>query len=111
MSQNAYQDFRVSTYNVSFRYVFVDHFPLYHVKLSGIRKKVWIFCNTCLWSHAINLKLFLDLTTSQFIKALEQYIFEIGTQEMLFSDMGSQLVAGSNIIGGIIKDNDIETFL
>ena len=66
---------------------------------------------TCVWSRAINSQLCLDLTVSQFLKAVQQHIFEFGTPEMLLSDLGLQLLAGCNIIGGIIKDTDVATFL
>ena len=111
VSQNGYRDFRVTPPNVPFRYIFVDHFGPYFVKVGGTRKKVWVLIITCLWSRAINLKLCHDLTVAQFLRALQSHIYEFGHPELMLSDSGSQIVAGSNVIKDMMKDAGVGAFL
>ena len=111
LTQNKYRDFRASPPSVAFRSIFVDHCGPYLVKRGGTQSKVWVLCITCLFSRAVNLKLCLDLTTGEFLKALQMHIFEYGTPELVLSDLGSQIVAGGNVIAGIMNDATVTSFL
>ena len=110
-TQNKYRDFRVSPPNIPYRYIFLDHFGPYWVKLGGTRSKVWVLCICCLWSRAINLKLCTDLSTSEFLKAFQTHIFEFGAAELVASDLGSQLVAGGNVISALLNDPAVNDYL
>ena len=110
-TQNSYKSWRVSPPNVPFRYIFLDHFGPFYVKIKGMKVKVWVLCITCLWSRSIALKLCLDLTTTEFLKAFQIHIFEFGSPELVLSDLGSQIVAGGNVISGILNDSQVSSFL
>ena len=111
INQNSYRDFRVDPDNVCYRNCFVDHFGPYTVKIRGEKRKVWVLLITCMWSRNINLKLCLDMTTSAFLRALQEHIFEHGTMSRLMGDLGSSITAGFNIIRGMLGKSDVEQFL
>ena len=111
VNQNKYRDFRVSPPNVPFRYIFVDHFGPYRVRQGDSRSKVWVLCITCMWSRAVNLKVCLDLTTSEFLKALQTHIFEYGVPERVLADLGSSIVSGGNVISGFLNDPTVTSVL
>ena len=110
LNQSPYRDFRISPPSVPYRYLFCDYFGPYTVKFAGQKVQVWILCFTCLWSRAINLKICIDLTVDNFLRALQLHIFDHGTPELVLSDSGSQLVAGSNVVTDYIKDTETQNF-
>ena len=111
INQNSYRDFRVDPDNVCYRNCFVDHFGPYTVKIRGEKRKVWVLLITCTWSRNINLKLCLDMTTSAFLRALQEHIFEYGTMSRLMGDLGSSITAGFNVIRDMVGKSDVEQFL
>ena len=57
-----------------------------------------------MWSRAVNLKVCVDLSTTKFLRAFQLHVFEFGVPQYCFSDLGTQLVAGGNIILDFLKD-------
>ena len=110
-SQNAYRDFRVSPPNVPYRYIYLDHFGPYQVKINGASSKAWVLLITCMWSRAINLIVCLDLTVAQFLRSLQEHIFSFGCPELILSDSGSSLVAGANVVSNMLNDPEVQNFL
>ena len=114
INQNAYRDFRVEPSPVPFRYVFVDHMGPYYVHNEGTKtapRKVWVLVICCLWSRAINLEICNDLSANSFLKSLQMHIFKHGLMELCLSDLGSQIVAGSNRIEAyILNDSEVYKF-
>ncbi len=110
LNQSPYREFRINPPNVPFKFIFLDYLGPYNVNWNGKRNKVWILCITCLWSRAINLKVCLDLTNSNFLKAFQLHTFEFGLPELILSDLGSQIVACSNIIMDFIKDPETQLY-
>ena len=110
LNQSYYRDFRCNPPQVPFRSLFLDHFGPYNVTISGVKQKVWVLCVTCLWTRAINLKLCYNLTVKEFIRTFQLHIFDYGLPEAVFSDLGSQLVAGANIITDLLSDIDAKSF-
>ncbi|XP_068247877.1 uncharacterized protein [Palaemon carinicauda] len=106
-NQSAYRDFRSNPPPIPYRYIFIDYIGPYTVIWNGERKKIWLLCVTCLWSRAINLKICLSADTRDFLKAFQLHMYEFGIPEFCISDLGSQLTAGSRIIGTFL--NDFET--
>ena len=98
-----YRDFRENPSTIPFRYSFIDHFGPYNIFVEGKKKKVWILIVTCLWSRSINLKIAYDMTVKEFIRCLQLHIFEYGIPERVFSDLGSQLVAGANLVASLLN--------
>jgi hypothetical protein len=84
LNQNAYRDFRLQPPNIPFRFVFLDYFGPYFIKVNSTKTKAYILCITCLWSRAINLKFCLDLSVKKFLKflwAFQLHSFEFGLPE------------------------------
>ena len=111
LNQSSYRDFRMKPDNICYRNCFIDHFGPYFVKIRGEKTKVWVLLITCMWSRNINLKLCLNMTTSEFLKALQQHIYEMGTPSRIMSDLGSSITAGFNVIRGILSERDVEKYL
>ena len=86
--------------------MFCDYLGPFKVKLNGTTKKVYVLCFTCLWSRHINLKVCEDLSVENFIRSFQLHCFEYGVPETCHSDMGSQIVAASNVISDFIKDEE-----
>ena len=87
-----------------FRDIFVDHFGPYQVKRGKETVKVWILCFSCLWSRAINLEVAYDLTASEFLRNFQIQVLKNGVPQHIFSDLGSSIVAGGNILKEFCKD-------
>ncbi|XP_068215919.1 uncharacterized protein [Palaemon carinicauda] len=109
-NQSAYRDFRSNPPPIPYRYIFIDYIGPYTVIWNGERKKIWLLCVTCLWSRAINLKICLSADTRDFLKAFQLHIYEFGIPEFCISDLGSQLTAGSRIIGTFLNDFETHAF-
>ncbi|XP_018025685.1 uncharacterized protein LOC108681191 [Hyalella azteca] len=110
LNQSSYRDFRVDPPAVPFRHCFIDHIGPFYVRSAGTKVKVWILCITCLWSRAINLKLSLDLSVKEFLRAFQKHVFEFGLPHLVLSDSGSQLIAGSKIISKVLQDPEVEAY-
>ena len=110
-NQNAYKEWRISPPNIPYRAIFVDHFGSYEVKINGKKTKVYVLLISCLWSRAVNLKLCLDMSTGQYLKALQSHIFTHGTPSKIASDQGSSIIAGGNVINSMISNSEVEKFL
>ena len=70
-----------------------------------------MLCISCLWSRAINLKVCLDLTVKNFLRAFQLHTYEFGVPEYCLSDMGSQFVAGTNLINDFLNDHETCQYL
>ena len=110
LNQNAYRDFRLNPPEIPYRYVFIDYIGPFFVKSLNVRKKVWLLCITCNWSRAVNLKVCHDLSVAEFLLNFQVHCFEYGIPELCISDMGSQLVAGGNIIVDFLNDPDVKMY-
>ena len=110
LNQSYYRDFRSAPAETPFRNLYIDHFGPYSVKIAGKTVKVWILCICCLWSRAISLKISYDMTVKEFLRVLQLHILENGCPEKIFSDAGSQIVAGANIIRDMVKDYAAKEF-
>ena len=111
LNQSSYREFRLDPPKVPFRSVFVDYFGPYEVKLEKNRTKVWILCITCLWTRAINLKLCRDQSMQNCLRGLQMHIHEYGLPQSVFSDLGTNIVATSNVIRDFLKDSETKTYL
>ena len=80
------------------------------MKLNGNQTKAYLLCFSCLFSRAINLIVCKDLTLEPFLRAFQLHSYSFGIPELCYSDMGSQLVAGSNVISDFISDPQTTAF-
>ena len=104
LNQNLYREFREDPPSTPFRNIFVDYLGPFFIKSENSNSKVWLLCVTCCWSRAINLKLCRSLNVSDFLRAFSLHCFEFGIPELCISDLGTQLVAGANIITTFLDD-------
>ena len=111
LNQSHYRDFRVNPPEIPFKYIFVDYMGPFTVRSSSEKKKVWLLVITCTWCRAINLKVCYDLSVKEYLRALQIHCFEFGLPELCMSDMGSQLVAGGNVIKDFLKDPEVKLHL
>ena len=110
LNQSPYRDFRVDPPQIPFRHAFVDHLGPFNVKLEGKNRKVWLLCISCLWSRAVNLKLCMDLTTKEFLRCFQLHCFDYGVPQLVLSDLGSQIVAGANVITDFLNDHEVQNY-
>ena len=111
LNQSPYRDFRLNPPSTVYKYIFVDHFGTYTIKYNNEKIKAYILIVVCLWSRSINLIPCLSLNTESFLRAMQLHVFDFGMFECLFSDLGSSIVAGSQIISDFIKDTATQNYL
>ena len=110
LNQNSYREFRSNPPQVPFANIFVDYLGPFNVKVNNVTTKVWVLCLTCTWSRAINLKICRTLTVSDFLRSLQMHCFDYGIPQLCVSDLGSQLVAGGNIISNFFNDHKVQQY-
>ena len=112
LNQSSYPEFRINPDNIPFRQIFIDHMGPFKIRNDkGDTIKIWLLCVTCLWSRAINLKVCMDLSTEEFLRALQLHTYDYGIPSLCLSDMGSQFVAGANCIGSFLNDYETNAYL
>ena len=107
LNQSSYRDFRLNPPQIPYSYVYVDYLGPFYVKRETKKDKVWLLCITCMWSRAINLKLCLNMTVEEFLRAFQLHTFEFGLPQYCISDLGTQLVAGANVITNFLNDSTV----
>ena len=110
LNQSPYREFRIDPSSIPFNSIFIDHLGPYFVKKEGKKTKVWILIVTCLWSRAINLKICHDLSVKEFLRAFQLHTFEVGVPSLCLSDLGSQIVAGANVVTNFINDFETQNY-
>ena len=60
-----------------------------------------------MWTRAVSLQICQTLNVKDFLKSMQLHVFRFGIFQYCFSDLGSQIVAGSKLI--VEHLNDIET--
>ena len=63
-----------------------------------------------MWSRAINLKVCINQSVSEFLRAFQLHSFEYGIPQLCISDLGTQLTAGSNVIRDFLKDHETKGY-
>jgi len=111
VNQSPYRDIRVNPPQIVFRNVYIDHMGPFFTRVAGSKVKCWILCITCMWSRAVNLKVCMDLTTDEFLRALQLHFFQYGIAQTCISDHGTQIIKGGNIIEDFLKDVDSVNYL
>ena len=111
LNQSPYQSIRLHPNEVPFRHIFCDYFGPYYVQYSGSKIKVWILCVCCVYTRAINLRVCLDMTTGEFLRAIQAHMYDWGLPSLVVSDLGSNLVAGGDIIANFLNDSVVCQYL
>lgn len=110
LNQSPYRDFRVMPPSEPFKFLFMDYLGPITTK-TPTKSKVWLLCLTCLWSRAVNLVICPDLSVKSFLRAFQIHVFQQGMPSKVFSDSGSQLVAGAKLITDLLNNVEAQTFL
>ena len=110
LNQSPYREFRLSPSNIPFNNVFIDFMGPFFVKCDGKKTKVWILCVTCMWSRAVNLKICIDQSVTEFLRGFQLHCYECGIPSYCITDLGTQLTAGANIIMGYLKDHESQCY-
>lgn len=111
LNQNSYRDSRVNPPNVPYQSIFIDHLGPFKVRRGSEVAKVWLLLVTCLWSRAVNLLVCNNLTTREFLAALQVHVLQEGLPAEVYSDLGSQMVSGSRAIKEFLSENSLQTFM
>ena len=106
LNQSSYREFRVDPPNIPFRYSFLDYMGPFFTKSGTQKTKVWILIFTCMWSRAVDMKVCIDMSTKEFLRAFQMHAFEYGVPEYCISDQGTQLVAAGNKLASFLSDSD-----
>ena len=110
LNQSSYRDVRLNPSTIPFSNIFLDYIGPFNVKLNSVKVKVWILCITCMFTRAINLKISLDLTTAEFLRSFQIHTFEYGVPQLVFSDLGTQIVAGANTVQTFFNDSETKDY-
>ena len=110
LNQSPYREFRLKPANIPFRHVFVDHAGPITVSQGDSRNKVYLLIITCLWSRAVNIKICDNLSVGSFLRSLQLHIFQHGIPERFWSDMGSSILSGCEIVKKMIDDPSVTDY-
>ena len=111
LNQSPYKEFNLKPSHVPFRGIFIDHIGPFTVRKNENNVKVYLLIFSCVWSRAINLKVCVDMTVENFLRAMQLHVFQYGVPEICLSDMGSTIVRGSEIISDLLSDSSVVEYL
>ncbi|XP_068214773.1 uncharacterized protein [Palaemon carinicauda] len=106
LNQKVYREFRSDPPSIPFNNVFIDYLGPFTVKKDSESQKVWLLIFACTWSRGIDLRICNDLSVKEFLRSFQLHCFNYGVPQLVVSDLGSQLVAGANIIHDFISDHE-----
>ena len=104
LNQGMYRDFRLDPPNIPFSTIAIDYAGPYSVQMGTEKTKVYVLVITCLFSRAVNLKVSINLTVEEFLRSFQLHCHEHGLPSYVLSDLGSQIVAGADIIKNFLND-------
>jgi len=111
INQSSYRDFRCDPPRRPFDFVFIDHLGGFNISSNNSKCKIWLLMITCLWSRAVNIVVCKDLTMPSFLRALQFHVSEYGLPSRVYSDLGSQIVSGGNVVTDFLKDSEAQRYL
>ena len=110
LNQSSYQELRLNPTEIPFSTVYADYIGPYTVGVGDVKSKVYVLCICCVYTRAINLKVSRDLSTAEFLRSLQLHVYEWGLMSRIISDLGSQLVAGGDIISNFLDDRSVKSY-
>ena len=110
LNQNEYRDFRLNPNQKPFSDIYIDNAGPFMVELCGTRTKVWLLLITCLFTRAINIKICRSANVDEFMKAMQLHVYQYGMFQLCFSDLGSNIQAGANLIKSFLDDPDTKDY-
>ena len=81
----------------------IDYAVAYKARIRNETTKVYILVITNFFTLAVNLKLSIELTTAEFLKSFQLHFHEYGVPKFVLSDLGSQIVAGADVISSFLS--------
>ena len=111
LNQNVYRDFRLNPSNKPFATIAIDYAGPYKIREGTEIKKVYVLVVTCLFTRAVNLKLSINMTTEEFLRSFQLHCYEYGLPIFVLSDLGSNLVAGADVVVNFLSDPQTTSFL
>lgn len=111
LNQNAYREFRTNPPCEPYKFIYIDYIGPFKIRINGVLNKCWLLAITCLWSRAVNLKICSDFSVKTFLREFQIHIFEHGLPARVTSDLGSQLVAGANLISDHLNSVESRNYL
>ena len=109
-NQNAYRDFRANPPNVPFQSIFLDHLGPFRVRRGSETVKAWLLLVTCLWSRAVALYVCSDVSTKEFLTALQVHILREGLPAEIYSDLGGAFVSGSQAVRDALDREPLHSY-
>ena len=110
LNQSAYMSERIDPEQIPYNYIFLDYIGPFDVKINGNKVKKWLLCVTCMWSRSINLIICHDYSVKEFLRSFQLHSYQWGLPSVCITDMGSQIIAGTNIITAFLNDPDTNQF-
>ena len=101
---------RIDPEQIPYNYIFLDYIGPFDVKINGNKVKKWLLCVTCMWSRSINLIICHDYSVKEFLRSFQLHSYQWGLPSVCITDMGSQIIAGTNIITAFLNDPDTNQF-
>ena len=105
LNQNDYRKFRLNPNQKPFASIALDYAGPFNTRTDNKTSKTYLLVITCLYTRAINVVVTINLTTEEFLRAFQLHTFEYGLPEFVLSDMGSQIVAGADIIQNFLNES------
>jgi len=111
LNQSPYREERINPSEIPFRDVYVDHFGIYNVKIGGSKQKVYLLLFSCMFTRAFNIQICCDMSVNSFLRAFQMHVHKYGMPSRVFSDSGTTIVAGGNVISDFLKDEACQVYL
>ncbi|XP_068207513.1 uncharacterized protein [Palaemon carinicauda] len=111
LNQSAYREFRLSASDKPFGNVYLNYCSPFYVRQGKDKVKVWILVISCMFTRVDSLKICMDMTVEEFLRALSLHSFKYGVPQFIVSDLGTQIVAGAHIVQDFLKDDETVQYL
>ena len=110
LNQSAYMDERIELQPIPYNYIFLHYIGPFEVRSNQTKIKRWLLCVTCMWSRSINLVICHDYSVKEFLRAFQLHTYQRGLPTVCISDIGSQIMLGTNIMSTFLNDPDTNFF-
>jgi len=110
LNQNSYRELRLDPVCIPYRSVYLDYLGYYLIRVGDQKEKIWLLCVTCVYTRAINLIICRNQSLDVFLKSFQTHCYQFGLPTHCVADLGSQIVAGSNLIKDLLKDPRTKEF-
>ena len=110
LNQSNYREFRINPDQKPFSNICIDYAGPFMVSLQGEKIKIWLLLVTCLYTRGVNIKICRSANLDEFLRALQMHVIEYGIFSLCISDLGTQIVAGANLIATFLSDRETREY-